>query len=360
MSTTNITPPSSICILRLSAIGDVCHALSAVQLIQKTYPQCRITWVMGKVEAQLLGELPGIEVVVFDKKQGFKGMKAVWQQLKGIKFDYLLHMQVALRASLLSWGIKAKVKLGFSWSRAKEGQWLFTNKKLPATEAGHVLDNFAEFARYLGCPVTKPSWSIPLSDEEMALAKSLSQPYMVISPAASKDERNWLIERYAQVADHAHQQGLSVVLCGAPTEREHKLAAQIEQTMSVPCTKLVGKTSLKQLVAVLKHAEVVLAPDSGPAHMATTQGTPVIGLYAHSNPRRTGPYNSQQLVVSVYDQIAQEQYGKPVSELAWGSRVKGQDLMARIQVEDVIAQLDHLLPSKMSHESLEDESLQAE
>ncbi|PMK05043.1 glycosyltransferase family 9 protein [Vibrio sp. 10N.261.55.A7] len=336
--------PGSICILRLSAIGDVCHALSVVQQIQSTYPECQITWVMGKIEAQLLGDLPGIKVITFDKKLGFKGMQKVWRELKHQKFDYLLHMQVALRASLLTVGIKAKVKLGFQWSRAKEGQWLFTNRKLPNSSTLHVLDNFSQFARFLGCSQQKPTWSIPLTEQDVALARELVKtPYIVISPAASKDERNWLVERYAAVADRAYQLGVKVVLCGAPTEREKKLAENIEMAMKFPPVNLVGQTSLKQLTAVLKLAKAVIAPDSGPAHIATTQGTPVIGLYAHSNPKRTGPYNSLETTVSVYEEIAAEQHKKPVEELKWGARAKGHDLMQRIECKAVIAQLERVL-----------------
>ncbi|RJX72391.1 lipopolysaccharide heptosyltransferase family protein [Vibrio sinensis] len=345
-----ILAPSSICVLRLSAIGDVCHALSAVQRIQATYPECKVTWVMGKIEAQLLGDLPNIRVVVFDKKQGFAGMRKVWAQLGSERFDYLLHMQVALRASLLTLGIKAKIKLGFSWSRArKEAQWLFTNKKLPATQAPHVLDNFAQFADFLGCKSEGPSWFIPLSEQDLAITACVEdKPFIVISPAASKDERNWLAERYAQVADFAHEKGYQVVLCGGPTEREQKLADEIVGYATSPLLNWVGKTTLKQLTAVLRKATVVIAPDSGPAHIATTQGTPVIGLYAHSNPNRTGPYNSLGHTVSVYEQVTLEQYGKRVNDLPWGTRVKGKDLMARISVEAVIEQLEPILVNSQS------------
>ncbi|CAH0528970.1 glycosyltransferase family 9 protein [Vibrio hippocampi] len=336
--------PNSICVLRLSAIGDVCHALATVQLIQRTYPDTKITWIMGKIEAQLLGDLPDVEVVVFDKSQGLQGMKAVWRQLAGRKFDYLLHMQVALRASVLTLGIKAKVKLGFSWKRAKEGQWLFTNRKLPNSHSSHVLDNFADFAGYLGCQVTDPSWFIPTEPSPLPLQAT---PYVVISPAASKDERNWLSERYAAIADYAVEKGYHVVLCGSPAERERKLAldivSQCREDTQKQLIDLVGKTNLKQLCSVLKQAELVIAPDSGPAHIATTQGTPVIGLYAHSNPQRTGPYNSLHWVVSVYDQVVQEQYGKPVSELKWATRVKGKNLMERITLDQVQKTFDAIV-----------------
>ncbi|MDR9828548.1 glycosyltransferase family 9 protein [Vibrio sp. FNV 38] len=329
------TPPKSICVLRLSAIGDVCHALSAVQQMQRIYPDAEITWVMGKVEASLFVDIPNVKVVVFDKSQGLKGMKAVWQQLSTQKFDYLLHMQVALRASLLSVGIKAKIRLGFNWSRAKEGQWLFTNAKLPNHSQEHVLDNFSQFAHYLGCPQEEPKWLIPVSEQDREIINQLPKTYVVISPAASKDERNWLVDRYAEISDYIVSQGVAVVLCGAPTERERALVKEIEASAQSKLINLVGQTSLKQLCAVLAHAKVVIAPDSGPAHLATTQGTPVIGLYAHSNPKRTGPYHSLEHTVSVYENIVQEQFGQSSEQLKWGTRIKGSHLMQRISTQQV-------------------------
>lgn len=340
------SPPKSLCFLRLSAIGDVCHALAAIQAVQRQWPQTKITWIIGKVEAQLLEGIEGIELIVFDKKAGFAGMKAVWKRLSGRKFDALIHMQLAFRASLLTLGIKANYKVGFNFKRAKEAQWLFTNKKIVDSQSQHVLDSFFSFVEYLGVPRTPPTWSLPISDRDhaFALEQLKDKPTVVISPAASKDERNWLTERYAKFADYVTQRGYQVVICGSPASREVVLADEIISKMKHPAVNLVGKTNLKQLTAVLKLAKLVLAPDSGPAHIATTQSTPVIGLYGHSNPRRTGPYNDLDHIVSVYEQHALKQHNKPVEQLAWSTRVKGEHVMTDIQVESVIEKFDTLFP----------------
>ena len=100
-----------------------------------------------------------------------------------------------------------------------------------------------------------------------------------------------------------------------------------------------GKTSLKQLAALIHQANVVISPDSGPAHIATTQGTPVIGLYAYHNPLRTAPYHNLDNVVSVYEENVQKAQGKPSSELPWATKLKGKNLMAEIQVDQVVAQM---------------------
>ncbi|EPN7234623.1 glycosyltransferase family 9 protein [Vibrio vulnificus] len=336
--------PNSVCFLRLSAIGDVCHAVAAVQALQRHWPSTKVTWVIGKVEAQLLQGLEGVELIVFDKKQGLDGMKALWRQLKGRRFDALVHMQLALRASLVTLGIKATYKVGFNFKRAKEGQWLFTNRKISDTESAHVLDSFYSFIEYLGVPRTPPHWQLPISDADHHFAQETlgDQPTLVISPAASKDERNWLADRYAALGDYAYEQGYQVVICGSPAEREKALAADILRHMQHPALSLVGKTNLKQLTALLNKAAVVLAPDSGPAHIATTQGTPVIGLYGHSNPKRTGPYNNLNEVVSVYEQFIVEQHGKAAETLPWSTRVKGDHIMQAISVNDVIRSFDHI------------------
>lgn len=342
------SPPQSLCILRLSAIGDVCHAIAVVQAIQQHWPETQITWITGKIEAQLVSRLPNIEVVVFDKKEGFAGMKKVWKALSHQKFDALLHMQAAIRASALSVGIKARYKIGFGKNRTREGQRFFTNRHLPVTTSFHVLDNFADFARYIGVPFDSPQWDITLQAEELAFAQSHlgSEPTLVISAAASKDERNWLTERYAQLADYAHSLGLQVVLCGSPAPREIKLAEEIQALCHAPIKNLVGKTNLMQLTAVLKQAQVVLAPDTGPAHLATTQGTPVIGLYAHSNPKRTGPYYSLNWVASVYEMHAENQHHKQAEQLAWGTRNKGETLMQDISLDMVKKKLHQILETK--------------
>ncbi|AXQ96936.1 glycosyltransferase family 9 protein [Pseudoalteromonas piscicida] len=336
---------TSICILRLSAIGDVCHAVSAVQAIQRAHPQAKMTWVIGKVEAMLLADLPGVELVVFDKKQGKAALKALKAKFKGQKFDVLLHMQVALRANLVARVIPAKQKIGFDKGRSKELHSLFINNRIEPQKSPHVLEGFQNFARAIGAECGEPAWQMPVTAAHQAAAKSLlpEGKVFVISPAASKAERNWLPERYARVADHASALGFHVVITGGPTELEQNLAAEIQKHSQAELLNLVGKTDLKTLLCVLEQAELVLAPDTGPAHMAVTVGTPVIGLYAHSNPTRTGPYLYQDYVVEVYHQNLIAQKGKTAEQLPWGTRVKGSELMSQISVDAVITMFERVI-----------------
>lgn len=342
-------PPKSLCILRLSAIGDVCNALAAVQQIQAFYPNTKITWIIGKVEAQLFQNIPGIEFIVFDKKQGWKGVFALWKKLRPYKFDALLDMQVAIRASILSLGIRATYRIGFNKQRAKEGQWLFTNKKVGEAKGYHVLDGFLSFAEYIGVPIQAPRWHFPISEQDLQYVRQFvdsTRKTVLISPCSSKKEKDWLLERYVEIARLAAEKNVQVIISGAPTQHEMAVAEQICQRCPLPILNLAGKTSLQQLVALLGEVDLVITPDSGPAHMATMQGTRVLGLYAYHNPQRTGPYYDVENVVSVYAENAQKQYGKTWQELPWGTKVYGKDLMAQISVDQVAEKMWQLLQLK--------------
>lgn len=333
-----------MCVLRLSAIGDVCHTVALVQAIQRQWPSTAIVWVMGKVEATLLGDLPNIEVIVFDKKQGWKAYLAVWKQLRGRRFDALLHVQAAFRASILSLGIRAVYRLGFDKQRANDAQGLFTHIKVPSPAAPHVVDGLMAFAAMLGVEDCAPRWDVSVADadKQWAAAYVGAKPSLILVPASSKAYKNWTVAGYAAVATHAASSGLQVVLCGSPTAFERDLAAQVEQACQCDVLNLVGKTSLKQLLALIQQAQLVLAPDSGPIHMATLVGTPVIGLYAHHNPARVGPYFEQAHVVSIYQTLVEAETGKPLAVLPWRTRVKDKQAMQHLPVEAVLTVFDQL------------------
>ncbi|MDO5054293.1 MAG: glycosyltransferase family 9 protein [Pasteurella oralis] len=339
------SPPRSLCILRLSAIGDVCHALAAVQQIQRYWPSTKISWIVGKTEAQLLAGIPNVELITYDKKTGWQGIFALWRQLKAQQFDALLNMQTALRASIISLGIKATYKIGFSKKRAREGQWLFTNRKITEPNSPHVLDGFMAFVDYLGVPIEQPQWQLQISEQDRQIVKQYLDPMrknLLISPCSSKAEKDWLIERYAEIANIAHQHNIQVIFCSSPAKREMEMTQKIITLCDFQPIDLSGKTNLKQLTALIGLVDLVIAPDSGPAHLATTQGTDVIGLYAYHNPQRTGPYYNLANVVSVYEQNAQQEFGKSSTELPWATKLKGKNLMAQIQVADVVAQMKAL------------------
>ncbi|MDW6002212.1 glycosyltransferase family 9 protein [Vibrio mangrovi] len=335
--------PRSICVLRLSAIGDVCNAIAAVQTIQRQWPQTKITWITGKLEAQLIHDLENINVIIFDKKQGLKAYRQLWTTLKGEQFDALLHMQYAFRASIATLGIKATYKLGFDATRSQDFQTWFTNQHVPSPNAPHVLDGMLAFAQFLGIKDTTPKWALTYSDSDNQWAEeklNVHKRNLVIVPGASKAYKNWMAEGYAAVIQYVYDKGWNIILAGSPAQVETDLAARILKLIDCPVTNLVGNSTLKQMLALLDKSDLVIAPDTGPAHMANAMNTPVIGLYAHHNPQRTGPYSYREYVVSAYEDAIKAETGKEISELNWRSRVKDESAMNRIQAAQVTQMFD--------------------
>jgi heptosyltransferase I len=292
--------------------------------------------------------IPDVELITVDKGAGVSafGRLRTEVQQRGA-FDLLLHLQLSIRASATAAIVPAPIKLGFDKPRARELQWLFTNARIAAREREHVLDSFLGFADALGIKDRKLRWDIPLPADATAYAQALipdSQPTLVISACSSHRARNWSAERYAAVADHAvKKHGMRVILCGGPNELERGMARSIARHARVTVNDQVGRDTLPQLLALLARATVLLTPDSGPAHMATMVNTPVIGLYAATNPQRSGPYLSRRWCVDAYDAAARQFLGKSATELPWTRKIELPGVMDLISVAAVTAKLDELL-----------------
>ena len=345
-----IERPERLCILRLSAIGDTCHVVPVVRTLQRLWPTTQLTWVIGRVEAQLMSLLPGVEFITIDKRAGLAAARGLRALLRGRRFDVLLHMQLALRASLVSTVIGSRVRLGFDRARARELQWLFTNAQIAPHRRQHVLDSFQGFLGALGLERGHLAWNLPLPAAAQHYATALipdRQPTLIISPCSAHPARNWRPERYAAIADHAVQaHGMRVILCGAASALDRAMGAAIERLARAPVLNQIGADTLPQLLALLARASVLLCPDSGPAHMATMVGTPVIGLYAATRLERTGPYLSRQWCVDRYDMAARRFRGRSAAQLPWHQKIERPGVMDLIEVADVRERLDALLRSR--------------
>lgn len=345
-------PPESICVIRLSAIGDACHALAVVRAIQDTWPETRITWIIGKTEATLMADIPDIEFIIFDKRKGGAAYADVKSRLNGRRFDVALCMHASMRVNRIYRMIRTPVRLGFDFKRARDFQWLFTNRRIEAVGEQHVLDGMMGFARHLGIPAPDNSsrplrWDIPLSPQHREFAAAQvagARRVLLISPCSSqraRNFRNWSAENYAAAANHARKKySCKVILTGGRTAVEVEYGETISRLCGTEVINLVGQTSLKQLLALIAASDVLICPDSGPAHMATAVGTPVIGLYASSNPARSGPYLSSRLTVSAYAEAVGRYLGKSLSQLRWGQRVRDPGAMGLIRLKDVNEKID--------------------
>jgi len=341
-------PPQNICIIRLSALGDVTHAVPVVRAIQQQWPQARITWICATLEHKLLSALDGIRFIVVDKKSSWLGYYRLWRQLRGERFDIMLQMQTSARANLTGAVVNADIKLGWDKLRARDFHRLFMTNSIPQTRFEHQLQGHLSFARTMGLDVTEPVWDFPISADAIDFVDDLiprDSRVLLISPCSSHVHRNWRAERYAAVADYAiEKHRMTVVLSGGPSALEASTGAAIESAAKQPLLNLIGKDTLPQLVALLRRADVVISPDSGPAHLANALGTPVIGLHACTWAARSGPYNSLDLCVDKFAEAARRYRNNATpKQLRWGTRIENPGVMDLVEVEEVIERLDTAL-----------------
>ncbi len=346
---TDTRPPDSLCVVRLSAIGDTCHALPVLRTLKAAWPETRITWLIGRTEAALMADIEDFEFIIFDKSAGLAGFRTLRRRLAGRHFDAALLMHASLRANVAARLIPADRRIGFDRRRARDFQWLVSGERIPHRPREHAMDALFGFAEYLGVSERRLRWDIPVpeADEDFAAQHLASgRPWLLLSPCSSqraRNYRNWSVSNYARIVDYAAERhGIATVVTGGPTTLEREYGAAIGEATRHRPLDLVGRTSLKQLFALIRRADAVLCPDSGPAHMATAAATPVIGLYATSNPDRTGPYLSRHLVVNAYPEAVRREFGKAVEDVAWGRRVRDPAAMDLIRPEAVEARLDEV------------------
>lgn len=342
---------SPLCLLRLSALGDVTHVVPLARTLQQARPGVELHWVIDKAGHRLLEGLPGVVFHVYDKKLGLAGMRALRRELPATGFAALLQMQVAFRANVLSAFISAQRRIGYDRSRSKDLHGLFINERIPDRPGIHVLDAIGSFCEPLGMKQTEVSWDLatPADAHDWARAQwdDDGRPVLMISPCSSHERRNWYADRYAAVADHAVARGWRVVLCGGRSDLERRTADAILAAMRAPALDLVGKDTLKQLPALLARANLLMTPDSGPMHIANAVGTKVLGLHAASNPERSGPYSDRRYCVDRYDAAARRFLRKPAAGLKWGTKIEFDGVMELVAVDDAIAAFERYVADQL-------------
>ncbi|HEX2091593.1 MAG TPA: glycosyltransferase family 9 protein [Longimicrobiaceae bacterium] len=336
-----LPPAPRICLVMMSAVGDAVHALPVVTALKRHDPSCRITWVIQPGPHALVAGHPAVdEFVLFERSGRWRAFLDVRRKLVGRRFDLVLDLQVYFKASVVTLLAAAPVKLGFDRARARDLNWLVTTHRIPPHPPQHVQDQYFEFLGALGVPHEPPEWGLgPWEEEERARQRSfvaeVGRPYAAINLATSNPDRDWLPERWAAVVDALRERyGLASVLVGARSDRELAYEREIRGAARHTPFSALG-SGLRGLVGILDAAELVLALDSAPLHMAVALDRPVISLMANADPRRTGPYRRfHDLIVDAYHDPGEE--GPVSTRRRWGRmpRITAEEVLDRVAVWD--------------------------
>jgi len=310
--------PFNILIVRMSALGDIVHALPAVIALRRRYPKTRLHWLVDKRYAPLVERVGEInETISFDRREVTKdlgtlqyfwaAMERIWtlvRRLRALRLVGAIVFQPLIRSSLFAFFSGARVRIGFN--RLAEGGWFACTRHVSVSRRRHAIEQNLALIAGTGAAQTPDRAPLQLRPEDHAPGDAFFASYqldpktsVVLSPASSKPEKQWTPEKWAALADRiAERHGLTPVVVWG--EDEEALAREIVGRMTRKGL-VAPALSIPPLAAFLAKPAYVVAPDTGPLHLANYLGAPVVGLYGPTNPEVFGPYWPPQRVARHVD-----------------------------------------------------------
>lgn len=289
-----------ICLIKPSALGDVVQTLPLLGMLRARFPTATISWVVQRDFADLLTGHPDLtEIIPFHRDGGWRAFMRLLKLLRDRRFDLVFDVQGLSRSGIMTFATRAAVRVGLE--SAREGASLAYNCTLPDSGWGvPARVRYWRVAEALGKAGHPQVAIVPTSAADAAIVaeqlRSLPRPIMAIHPGAGWTTKRWPVEKFAEIARRFEG---SVFVVGARSEEP--LAARLVELARAPAKSainLAGRTTLKQLAALLKAADVVVSNDSGPMHLAAAVGTPLVGIFTCTNPILSGPSGANHDSVS--------------------------------------------------------------
>jgi heptosyltransferase-1 len=287
-------------LVRLGSLGDIIHALPAAAALRDTFPGARIDWAVEPKWARLLEGNPDLnEVISLDRKSA-GGIVSTVQKLRAAKYTCAVDFQALYKSALLAFASGARRRIGFPSSYAREGlaSAFYTERLNP--RGPHKVDHNLTLAERAGAQNAKPRFPLAIhpEDEERVSRELTAQnigEFFVLNPGGGWVSKCWPAQRYGQLHRQLFDRyGLRGVVSFGPGEAglaQEVVAAAGNQP---PAAISIG---LGPLMALLRRAKFVVSADTGPLHLASALGAPVVGLYGPTDPSRNGPYSAHDVVV---------------------------------------------------------------
>jgi lipopolysaccharide heptosyltransferase I len=295
-----------ICIIKPSSPGDIIHALPVLRGLRRRYPDAHLAWLVATSFANLIEADPALdEIIPFDRRRFgrigrslavMRDFLRFIRELRQRRFDLIIDLQGLLRSGFLAAASGAKHRIGPR--EAREFAWMFYNQRIPRGDPNaHAAARNYAVAEMLGFPDGPLDFSIALTHEDRQHAVLLlaqaglpaEGPYVVLVPATRWETKCWPVERYGRLAGMIRQKhGLASILVGGASDID--AGQNAADASDGAAHNLCGKTTLRQLAALIDRAALVVTADSTPMHVAAAHGRPLVALFGPTNPNRTGPY----------------------------------------------------------------------
>jgi heptosyltransferase-1 len=301
--------PRRILIIKPSALGDIVLALPALSALKRSFPEARISWLVRPEFAPLIMGHPYIsDIILFDRKQlskwwcepkSFNALRSLKEQLKGRQFDLVFDFQGLFRTGYFSWVTGSKRRFGMAGAR-ELSHLFYTDKISQDASSIHLVDYYLKMVAAAGARQVEAEFKLPedagAADTVNKLLKSqgVNGKYAVIVPGAAQANKRWPIERFAELAGKIGERfRLQIVATGSQGEREYI------ETIGKRVINIAGKTSVRELIPLMKNASLVVSNDTGPGHIAAAIGVPIVMIFGPTNPARVCPYKRPECVVAV-------------------------------------------------------------
>lgn len=297
----------NILIVKPSALGDIVLALPALHALRSHFKQAHIAWLVRPEFAPLLRDHPELnEVILFDRKKLTTPGQVLGliRTLRKHRFDLVFDFQGLFRSAFLAWVSGSPLRYGMAGAR-ECAPWFYTHSVRPETDSLHLVDLYLKMTRQAGASSAPAEFILPDTDADKHTAFDLLKQknidparYAVFIPGSAHDTKCWPHERFAQLTEKlCKDYHLPVVAIG--TQAESIAIDKIAQAATTPITNLAGQTNLKTLCALLRHARLVISNDTGPGHIASALGVPLVMLFSWSNPARIYPYGRPECMAAI-------------------------------------------------------------
>ncbi len=294
-----------ILLIRLSAIGDVVHALPALNALRTTFPDARIDWLVEELSAPILQEHPQLDNVhVFQnrwrKKFGrylFSQIVPFFKKLRAQKYDWAIDFQGLTKSGFAAYFSGARRVIGFGDKDGRELNKLFTNVKVRPASGLHIVERNLALLAPLGIKNPKINFIFPDFGIKMP-PLSEAESFVAINPGAGWITKRLPLTTLAELAARLFlEKKLQIVITWGPGEQNktHKLRRLIERLGAKAIT--APPTDLPHFCALISRATLFIGGDTGPTHIAAAFGVPVLSYFGASDARRNRPYSHNAIAI---------------------------------------------------------------
>lgn len=327
----------------VGGLGDTVRALPVAAGLRAAGAHRRpLSWVLPPLSARLLEGHPALDrIVPYHRRAGLGGHVKLWREARAVRPGLVLNLERYAKGVLPAVALGGR-RIGLDRPHAREGTWLTHHERVAPAADRHEREQYLAFLAHLGEPAPDPAERLltPTEEERRRQADFLDRleseggtgPIVGLVLASARPEKDWPADRFAAlvrrlVGDH----GARIVLVGGPGPREES-AARVVRAAADTAAVDAREAEVRRLVWLLEACDVCVAPDTGPLLVAAEVGTPVVGLFGHTNPWRVGPYPlDEELVV--------DRYTRPDEQPDPARREGRAGNMERITVDEVHARV---------------------